>query len=235
MKSIRYITFFLLLTVACTESVSAQFKKIKQQMLEYALAEARAIQSRTEEIINEFPNYSTYSFSENELEWNEFKMKKASGLVMGDCFLLENKGVMPSVYTITELPINTAGEFIETVVIDVNKFDKGTYYTFYVNVEDIQNCTAVVFSTQTVRTFHIKDGRPSGEQQAILNSKKGVTQIFISVKKVDGNVTLSINGDECIKFKKIDFTNAGIGFAALPKQRIKIIAVGAGSKNPDEE
>lgn len=229
MKMKQYAALVLLAATVCTECAFAQ------QDGEQPFAGARYFAAQMQAIVEEFPNYSEYSFSEHALEWNEFKKKKARGLVMNDHFLLENKGVSPSIYTITELPVSTTGEFVETAVIEVEKFDKKTSYTFYMNAEDDQNCTAVTFNAQSVRAFHLKDGRPGGEQSSVLNFKKGLKQILIVVKKVNGTVTLSINGDECIKFRKINLTSAGIGFAALPKQSIKILAVGAGSKNPEEE
>lgn len=219
MKTSIYAAVGLLLATICAEPASAQ----------------HGAGLSPEQIITEFPDYKVYTFGEHELEWNEFKEKKAFGLIIGDYFMLENRGVKPIVYTITEMPVNTAGDFIVTAVIEVNKFDKETFYTFYLNAEDIQNCTAVTFSAQSVQTLHIKDGRPGGEQRSVLNMKKGVKQIAIAVRKTNGSVTLTINGDDCIKFRKMDFANTGIGFGALPKQRIKIISVGAGSKNPDEE
>lgn len=182
-------------------------------------------------------NVSSYPFDENELEWNEYKTDKSSAQITnGALYITNRKGNDAVAFSATELPVNTEGDFIIAATVTVPKFERNHPYVMYFNMEDIRNTGALYFDSETVKYVKFTDGVAGAEQSALINGVKGRnTPVRLIIKKDEGRVTITINGDECLKIRKIDFTNSGFGFGAMPNDLIVINSVSCGNKIENDE
>lgn len=177
-------------------------------------------------------NVSNYPFDDNELEWNEFKTDKSSAQILnGSLYIQNKKGGSPFAYSSTELPVNTQGDFLIAATVTVPKFEKAHPYMMFFNMEDARNTGVVYFDSETVKYVQFTDGVAGKEQSALINGKKGRNvAVNLIVKKDEGRVTITVNGDECLKIRKIDFVNNGFGFGVMPDDSIIVNTISCGNK-----
>lgn len=186
------------------------------------------------EIVTEYkkyyPNFQFYPFDETELEWNEFKEKKSSSLIKKNTLVLENDGLTTPVSTYTELPININRDFCIYTTILVPKFDEETNYNFIINMDDTKNKGIITVNPSKVTYELYKNGDKVYEQTAMINGKVGKNQtITLVIEKKVGKILVSVNGDQCLKLRKIEYKNTGFGYLASENQKITVTEIACGT------
>lgn len=194
------------------------------------------IEDEENQIKKEYPDFQFYSFEENELEWSEFKEKKASALVTANGLVLKNDGSSDNIMTYTDLPINTDRDFIITASIFASKFEKTMPVDIIINMEDQFNYGLITIEPETVKYTQYKGNQIAAQQSTLINGKKGKkTTLSVSIQKKGGKIICTVNNDPCLNIRKIDYTNTGFGFKAAPGQTITISTIGCGNADNENE
>lgn len=177
-----------------------------------------------------YPKFKLYPFDENELEWSEFNEKNGSSLITNNTLVIKNDGSSTPIYSYTELPINVNNDFCIYTKISVPKFDEETNYNFIINMDDKKNMGIISVNSSNVSYRLIKNGDNVYEQNTTINGKKGKNQfLMLVVEKKGGKVLISVNGDQCLKLRKIDYKYTGFGYAAYENQKIIVTEIACGN------
>lgn len=198
--------------------------------------EAEANEADLEELIQKYPNYKTYGFSEQELEWNEFndKKNKLSGRIVGDEFILKSEG-REMCNTFTDLPINTNGDFVITADIMFKGKAKDLALKLGINMEDANNLGVIDITDSQITYTAVKDNKTGRQQTQVMNQIKDKNPVIhFKVERKEGIIVVYVNGDDVLKIRKIDYENSGLGIYCQAGQEITILQVGCGFNNPED-
>ncbi|MDE6340115.1 MAG: hypothetical protein K2K97_10085 [Muribaculaceae bacterium] len=165
--------------------------------------------SKYEAVVND-ANDKSFSTTDPQLEWSQFKGKKGSAVISDKGLVLECKNADYYVTSITELSFNTETDnFGFSANFIGPKLSNDTKVGIVFDYSDSRNYKAITISKEQYSYFVVKDGMSSTVKTGLVKYVGSAYSLFM--KKEADKIIFYLNGIEFAKFSRIKIESPYLG------------------------